>query len=136
MKQRAKDSLDGRDIDEEFRNLHNLSDEELMKKLGELMPRAIMKDDQLWPLVKFTNGHFVLCIVETFEVTDASRRALALRQQVRFMRTLCLPECLNFDKVPLILAWAMTIHKSQGQTIERVKVDMKRIFEKGQGKLS
>lgn len=37
-------------------------------------------------------------------------------------------------KVPLILAWALSIHKSQGQTLERVRVDLGRIFEKGQCK--
>ncbi|KAG2045244.1 hypothetical protein BDR03DRAFT_848253, partial [Suillus americanus] len=36
-------------------------------------------------------------------------------------------------QVPLVLSWAMSIHKAQGQTMSRVKVDLRRIFEKGQG---
>jgi len=35
-------------------------------------------------------------------------------------------------QIPLILAWAITIHKSQGQTIPRLSIDMNGIFEKGQ----
>ncbi|KAL7412222.1 hypothetical protein BDY24DRAFT_342141, partial [Mrakia frigida] len=29
-------------------------------------------------------------------------------------------------------AWALSVHKSQGQTLERVRVDLQRTFECGQ----
>lgn len=35
------------------------------------------------------------------------------------------------SQIPLILSWSISIHKAQGQTLDRVKVDLKTIFEVG-----
>jgi len=57
----------------------------------------------------------VLMIPQEFTVNNADGGMEACRTQI-----------------PLILAWALSVHKSQGQTLERVKVDLKNTFEKGQ----
>ncbi|KIK99931.1 hypothetical protein PAXRUDRAFT_131036 [Paxillus rubicundulus Ve08.2h10] len=73
---------------------------------------------QLWPLVKFTNNKCLLCSPVEFTLQGLKGNLEVRRLQV-----------------PISLSWAMSIHKSQGQTLTRVKVDLARIFEKGQGDL-
>lgn len=70
----------------------------------------------LFPIVRFTSD-IMPQLVEpvTFEVGNRERQVLAERVQL-----------------PLILSWAMSVHKSQGQTLERVKVNLYRTFEAGQ----
>ncbi|KAI0359030.1 hypothetical protein OH77DRAFT_1395896 [Trametes cingulata] len=79
--------------------------------------KQILRMNTIWPAVHFQCGVTQLCVPLTFEVVSAEGTIEATR-----------------DQVPLILAWALSIHKSQGQTLERVRVDLSRIFEKGQGK--
>jgi ATP-dependent DNA helicase PIF1 len=81
------------------------------------MDDVVFDRKQFWPLVQFTNGMAVLCAPLEFTVEDLKGTTEVRRLQV-----------------PLILAWALSIHKSQGQTLERVKVDLGCIFEKGQGR--
>ncbi|GAO49977.1 hypothetical protein G7K_4112-t1 [Saitoella complicata NRRL Y-17804] len=83
------------------------------------MLQSMATTGKLWPLVRFevANGasRDFLCQPESWKVELPNGDVQAQRSQV-----------------PLLLAWAMSIHKSQGQTLERVKVDLGRVFEKGQ----
>ena len=70
--------------------------------------------NKVWPIVRFTNGVkrtiFAHCTVN--ELADTIPYSLLSRTQI-----------------PLIAAWAMTVHKSQGMTLSKVVVDLSGSFE-------
>lgn len=78
----------------------------------------LISDPRVWPMVEF-RSRTILCVPAQFEVNSAEGIVQACRYQI-----------------PLILAWALSIHKAQGQTLDRVRVDLGRVFEKGQGRLN
>ena len=69
------------------------------------------------PVVRFENGKVRTIEPDTKETTKASSFG-----QYRVSRT----------QIPLALAWALSIHKSQGMTLQHVNVSSKDIFETGQ----
>lgn len=81
-------------------------------------------EQRLRPLVKFQTrgigknaGRYLyhLCVPTDFVVEDIKGKRLVTRTQI-----------------PLLLSWALSIHKAQGQTLDRVVVDLNNIFEDGQ----
>ena len=70
-----------------------------------------------WPVVRFHNGRersiYAECTVN--ELGEEKPYSLLSRTQV-----------------PLMAAWAMTVHKAQGMTLSRVIVDLGKAFEEGQ----
>ncbi|NMM97342.1 DEAD/DEAH box helicase [Bifidobacterium olomucense] len=68
-----------------------------------------------WPIVEFENGNIVTMKPATWEMMDGDTVLASVSQ------------------VPLRCAWAITIHKSQGMTLDRAVMDLRRTFAPGMG---
>ncbi|OAL77169.1 AAA family ATPase [Acinetobacter sp. SFA] len=84
--------------------------------LGEVI--GFEEDDEygVLPKVKLTDGTTLIVEPETWSVDNEAGKTIA-----------------SFQQIPLRLAWAITIHKSQGMTLEAAEIDLSHTFEKGQG---
>ncbi|MGP5210802.1 AAA family ATPase [Psychrobacter alimentarius] len=71
---------------------------------------------QKMPVVRLNSGREVVAEPEEWIIEDETGEVLA-----------------SYEQVPLCLAWAITIHKSQGMTLEAAEIDLSRTFELGQG---
>lgn len=67
------------------------------------------------PVVKLTTGGQIIVSPESWAVVDDSGEAIA-----------------SVVQLPLRLAWAITVHKSQGMTLDRAEIDLSGTFESGQ----
>lgn len=68
------------------------------------------------PSVKLLDGRTVYAQKEDWSVLDDSGKTLA-----------------NYNQIPLRLAWAITVHKCQGMTLDAAEIDLSKTFEMGQG---
>lgn len=68
-----------------------------------------------WPIVEFENGRIVTMKPADWQMMDGETVLASVSQ------------------VPLRCAWAITIHKSQGMTLERAVMDLRRTFAPGMG---
>lgn len=68
-----------------------------------------------YPLITTTDGRTVHALPVSWEIVDDNKVLASVSQ------------------VPLRLAWAITVHKSQGMTLDAVEVDLSRAFTPGQG---
>lgn len=73
--------------------------------------------DKVWPVVKFHNG-VTRTIFADCSITELGHPAPF--------------STLSRTQIPLVAGWAMTIHKSQSLTMDRVIVDITRVWEEGQ----
>ncbi|KLU92863.1 hypothetical protein MAPG_11822 [Magnaporthiopsis poae ATCC 64411] len=72
-----------------------------------------------WPVVQFDNG---IKLTVLADCTVVERGPHGHTEEVLLCRT----------QIPLMPAWALTVHKSQGLTLDNVVVNMDRAFEEGQ----
>ncbi len=68
-----------------------------------------------WPIVKTNGGRTIVAEPEDWSVEEGGRVVARVSQ------------------VPLRLAWAMTVHKSQGMSLDGAHMDLRGAFEHGQG---
>jgi ATP-dependent DNA helicase PIF1 len=89
------------------------------RKIKSFSRDSALKDMKEYPVVRFnaTDGSY-----RVLHIMPEEWKVELPNGEVQAKRT----------ALPLILAWALSIHKAQGQTLERVKVDLGKIFEKGQ----
>lgn len=68
-----------------------------------------------YPIIQFHKGREVSMVPDTWELRDGDKKRASISQ------------------IPLRLAYAITVHKSQGMTLDAARINLSRAFEPGMG---
>ncbi len=68
-----------------------------------------------YPIVEFLSGKVVTMSLDSWELRDGDTKRASIAQ------------------IPLKLAYAITVHKSQGMTLDRAHIDLRKAFVEGMG---
>lgn len=79
---------------------------------------GFIRDDEhgILPEVRLRDGSGLIVEPATWSIEDENGKVIA-----------------SYTQIPLRHAWAITVHKSQGMTLEAAEIDLSQTFEKGQG---
>jgi len=104
------------DVDEDAAGEKTTKGKKPAAKKDKEKPKSKKPTTQKMPVVRLNSGREVIAEPEEWIIEDETGDVLA-----------------SYLQVPLCLAWAITIHKSQGMTLDAAEIDLTRTFELGQG---
>lgn len=133
-----KAEFDGSEAKCEFLRKNSIAPEELTLKIGAqvmMLKNTYQKDGVIngslgiirdfsakkgYPVVEFSNGEVITVGREVWAIESYDEKTGMIKEEA------------SMSQIPLNLSWAITVHKSQGMTLDKVECDLAKAFADGQ----